>query len=79
MRPNPLQLGALPPDSLLLAYSYVAVQFGRAFADLYELGGSALGGRMAWISALGAADFTVSAICVVGQQSVCLSDGWGES
>lgn len=64
-RPRPipcLQLGSLPPDSLLLAYAYVATMFGRAFASPDELGASATSAaRVPSLVALGAADFTVRA------------------
>lgn len=66
IRPPPipgLQLGSLPPDSLLLAYAYVAIMFGRAFASPDELGGSATAvTKVPSLIALGAADFAVSPI-----------------
>ncbi len=62
------QLGALPPDSLLLAYSYVAVMFGLSFPSPDELGSSAAAAsRVPHLAALGGADLAVrqSTACVL--------------
>ncbi|KAI7841106.1 hypothetical protein COHA_005331 [Chlorella ohadii] len=57
------QLGALPPDSLLLAYSYVAVMFGLSFPSPDELGSSAAAAsRVPHLAALGGADLALASL-----------------